>query len=172
MPHPLHIDTAPVFQRMLSNMLAWFDRAEEHATARKFDPSNYLTMKLAPDMLPMVKQVQITTDTVKGCMARLAGLDVPSWPDDEASFTDLRARVRKTLDYVASFDAATIDAGADRDVVLTLRNRDPLKFKGADYVRSWVMPNFYFHATTTYALLRHAGVDLGKSEFLSGRKAV
>ncbi len=171
MPHSLHADTAPVFDRMLNNMLAWFDRAEQHAAARKFEPVNYLALRLAPDMLPLLKQVQITTDTVKGCMARLTGIDVPSWPDDETAWPDVRVRVRKALDYVASFDAAAIDAGADRDIVLTLRNRDPLRFKGDDYVRAWAMPNFYFHATTTYALLRQAGVELGKNDFLSGRKA-
>ncbi len=165
----MHASTAPIFDRMLNNMLVWLDRAEQHATQRKFDAAGFLSLKLAPDMLPLVKQVQITTDTVKGCMARLAGDEVPSWPDDEVTFDDLRARVKKAIAYVASFDAARIDGSENRDIVLPLRNRDPLKFTGSNYVRFFAIPNFYFHATTTYALLRHAGVELGKGEFLGGR---
>lgn len=171
MTSSLYLSTAPVFQRMLRNMLTWFDVAEAHAVQRKFDPVNYLALRLAPDMLPLVKQVQITTDSVKGCMARLAGTEVPSWPDDEATLDDLRTRVRKAIDFAAGFDAAAIEAGATRQIVLPLRNRDPLTFVGTDYVHAWALPNVYFHLTTTYALLRHAGVDLGKGDFLSGRKA-
>lgn len=170
MSSSLHAATAPVFERMFGNMLVWLDRAEQHATQRKFDPTGYLSMKLAPDMLPLTKQVQIATDVAKGCMARLAGDEVPSWPDNEASFDDLRARVHKAMAYVSSFDAARVDAGASREIVLNLRNRDPLKFSGPDYVRFWAMPNFYFHMTTAYALLRHSGVELGKSDFLGGSR--
>lgn len=166
----MHAATAPVFERMLGNLLSWLDRAEQHAGQRKFDTNGFLGMKLAPDMLPLTKQIQIATDVCKGCMARLAGDEVPSWPDDEASFDDLRARVRKALVYVASFDAARIDAGATREIVLTLRNRDPLRFVGSDYVRFWALPNFYFHVTTAYALLRHSGVELGKSDYLGGAR--
>lgn len=166
----LHAATAPVFERMFGSLLVWLDRAEQHAAQRKFDTAGYLSMKLAPDMLPLTKQIQIATDTAKGCMARLAGDEVPSWPDNEASFDDLRARVRKAMAYVASFDAARVDAGATRAIVLPLRNREPLKFTGPDYVRFWALPNFYFHMTTAYTLLRHAGVELGKTDFLGGSR--
>jgi uncharacterized protein len=170
MPIGLHAMSAPVFQRGFQAMSSWFDRAEQHAAQRKFDPSGFLAMKLAPDMLPLVRQVQIATDTTKGCMARLAGDEVPSWPDDEKSFDDLRARVRKAVDYVTSFDAARIDAGETREIVLPLRNRDPIRFVGVDYLRFWVLPNYYFHLTTTYALLRQGGVELGKVDFLGANR--
>ncbi len=165
----MHAITAPVFDRMLYNMLAWLDRAEAHATQRKFDAASFLSMKLAPDMLPLVRQVQIATDSCKGCMARLAGVEIPSWPDDEATMDDVRARVRKAIAYVATFTSTQIDAGESRAITVPMRNRDPLQFVGADYVRAWAMPNFYFHTTATYMLLRHAGVELGKSDFLGSR---
>jgi uncharacterized protein len=165
----LHQSTAPVFQRGFRAMRIWFDKAEQHAAARKFDATGFLSMKLAPDMLPLMRQVQIATDTAKGCMSRLAGEELPVWPDDETSFADLRARLDKVLAHVEKFQPAQIDAGATREIVITLRNRDPLKFTAEDYVRHWAMPNFYFHATTAYALLRQAGVELGKGDYLAGR---
>jgi uncharacterized protein len=162
----LHAASAPIFDRGLRSMLQWFDLAEQHAQQRKFDPAGFLAMKLAPDMLPLLKQVQIATDVVKGCLARLAGDEVPSWADDEKTFDDLRARVKRGLDFVASADPARVDAGETREIVLTLRNRDPIRFVGADYLRFWALPNYFFHLTTTYALLRHSGVELGKADFL------
>ena len=134
--------------------------------ARKFDPNNYLGLRLAPDMLPFSRQIQITTDGVKGCMARLSGQDLPKWEDNEATLDELRARIRKALDYVQSFQAAQIDGNELREIVLPMRQGDPLRFTGENYLKHYVLPNLYFHATTTYALLRHAGVELGKRDFL------
>jgi uncharacterized protein len=162
----MHSASAPAFVRMLGNMLVWLDKAQAHAQARNFDSANYLGLRLAPDMLPLVKQVQIASDAAKGCMGRLAGQELPKWDDSEASLDDLRARIRKTLDYVQSFQPAQIDGSEEREVVIPLRNRDPLTFTGEAYLRQWALPNFYFHATTLYALLRHAGVDLGKGDYL------
>lgn len=162
----MHSASAPAFVRMLGNMLVWLDKAEAHAQARNFDSANYLGLRLAPDMLPLVKQVQIASDAAKGCMGRLAGQELPKWDDSEASLADLRARIRKTLDYVQSFQPSQIDGSENREVVIPLRNRDPLTFTGEAYLRHWALPNFYFHATTLYALLRHAGVDLGKGDYL------
>lgn len=162
----MHSASAPAFARMLGNMLVWLDKAQAHAEARRFDSANYLGLRLAPDMLPLVKQVQIASDAAKGCMGRLAGQELPKWDDSEASLDDLRARIRKTLDYVQSFQPSQIDGSEDREVVIPLRNRDPLTFTGEAYLRHWALPNFYFHATTLYALLRHAGVDLGKGDYL------
>jgi len=162
----MHSASVPVFSRMLGNMLVWLDKAQAHAEARKFEPGNYLGLRLAPDMLPLVKQVQIASDAAKGCVARLAGRDVPSWDDTEASLDDLRARIRKTLDYVGSVPASQIDGSEGREIVIPRRNRDPLHFSGEAYLKHWALPNFFFHATTLYALLRHAGVDLGKSDYL------
>jgi hypothetical protein len=164
----MHSASAPIFQRMLANMLTWLDKADAHAQARKFDAANYLGLRLAPDMLPLVKQVQIASDAAKGCMARLAGHDVPKWDDGEATLDDLRARIRRTIDYVGSVPVAQVDGSEDRSVVLPMRNRDPLQFRGEDYLRQFALPNFFFHVSMTYALLRHAGVELGKSDYLGG----
>ncbi|MBC7938849.1 MAG: DUF1993 domain-containing protein [Chitinophagaceae bacterium] len=162
----MHSASAPVLTRMLNNLLIWLDKAQAHAEARKFDSSNYLGLRLAPDMLPLVRQVQITSDTAKGCMARLAGVEMPKWDDTEASLDDLRARVRKTLEYVASFSPAQIDGSDAREVLLPTRQGEPRRFEGETFLKHFALPNFFFHLTTTYALLRNAGVELGKSDFL------
>ncbi len=158
--------SAPIFVRTLNNMLAWLDKAQAHAEARKFDTANYLGLRLAPDMLPFTRQIQITTDGVKGCMARLAGQEVPKWDDTEASLDDLRGRIRKTIDYVETFSAAQIDGTEAKEILLPTRQGDPLRYTGEAYLKQFVLPNFFFHATTTYALLRHGGVDLGKRDYL------
>jgi hypothetical protein len=162
----MHAACAPVFTRMLGNMLVWLDKAEAHAQTRKFDASNYLGLRLAPDMLPLTKQVQIASDAAKGCMARLSGQEVPKWEDNEATFDDLRARIRKTMDYVASVKPALLEGSEQREIVIPLRNRDPMKLTGENFLRHWALPNFFFHATTLYALLRHAGVEVGKGDYL------
>jgi uncharacterized protein len=162
----MHSSTVPAFVRMLNNMLSWLDKAQAHAEARKFDTANYLGLRLAPDMLPLTRQIQIATDGVKGCVARLAGLEVPKWDDHEASFDDLRARLRKAIDYVQSVPAAQIDGSEAREIVLPMRSGEPLRFTGESYVQHFVLPNLYFHSSMTYALLRQAGVELGKRDFL------
>jgi hypothetical protein len=162
----MHSASAPVFARMLGNMLSWLDKAQAHAEARKFDSANYLGMRLAPDMLPLTKQVQIATDMVKGCMARLSGSEVPKWDDNEASLDDLRARVRKAIDYVQSVPAAQLEGSETREIALPTRSGEPMRFTGENYLKFFVLPNFFFHCTTTYALLRHAGVELGKTDYL------
>ena len=162
----MHSASAPVFVHTLTNMLTWLDKAQAHAEARKFDPANYLGLRLAPDMLPFTRQIQITTDGVKGCMARLAGQDVPKWDDTEASLDDLRARIRKTIDYVQGFSAGQINGTEEKEILLPTRQGDPKRYSGEGYLKHFVLPNFYFHATMTYALLRHGGVDLGKRDYL------
>lgn len=164
----MHAASAPVFTLTLGNMLNWFELARRHAQARKFEPDNFLGLRLAPDMLPLSKQVQIATDNAKGCVARLAGLEVPAYPDDERTLDELAARVRRTIDFVVSVPAAQVDGSEARRVVLTFRNMDPIEFDGQSYLTRFALPNFFFHATTTYALLRHAGVELGKRDFLGG----
>jgi hypothetical protein len=163
----MHSASVPVFVRNLNNVLAWLDKAKAHAEAKKFDTANYLTMRLAPDMLPFIKQIQIASDGAKGCVARLAGVDIPKWDDTEVTLDDLRARIRKTIDYVQSVPAAQIDGSEGRDITITLRSGD-VKFDGQRYLEHWALPNFYFHVMTTYNLLRHAGVDLGKPDYLKG----
>ncbi len=159
--------SVPTFTRVLNAMLSWLDKAQAHAEARKFDPSGYATLKLAPDMLPLTKQVQIASDTVKGCIARLSGQEAPAWEDNEATLDELRARIRKTLDYVQSVPAALIDGSDERAIALPTRSGEPRRFTGESYLTTFVLPNVYFHATTLYALLRSAGVELGKRDFLA-----
>ena len=161
----MYTASVPVFVRMLNNCLAWLDKAQAHAEARKFDSNNYLGLRLAPDMLPFSRQIQIASDTAKGCVARLAGIEIPKWEDTEASLDDLRARIRKTLDFVQSVPAEKFEGSDAREVVLKMRAGD-VTFSGEDYLRFFVLPNVYFHLTTTYALLRHAGVEVGKRDFL------
>jgi len=165
----MHALTAPVFVRMFSNLLGWLDKAEAHAAARKFDVNNYLGLRLAPDMLPFTRQVQIASDAAKGCMARLAGTEMPKWEDNEATLDELRARVRKTIDYVNSFTAAQLDGSESREIRVPRRTSEPLVFTGEDFVKHYTLPNLYFHLTTAYALLRHGGVEIGKADFLGGR---
>lgn len=167
-PLSMHAASAPVFAKMLGNMLNWLEAAKAHAEAKKFSTDVYLTLRLAPDMLPFTKQIQIASDAAKGCVARLSGQDAPKFEDNEASLDELITRIKKTQDYVLSVPADAIDGSEGREITIPRRSGDPLKFDGTTYLRHFALPNFYFHATTTYALLRHAGVPLGKNDFLGG----
>ena len=162
----MHSASAPVFIRMLSNLQQWLDKAQAHAEARKFDPANFAGLRLAPDMLPLNRQVQIASDAAKACMARLAGVDVPSWDDKEVTLADLRARVQKTIDYVQSFNAAQIDGSEGKQITIPRRTSEPLVLDGESFLKHYALPNLYFHITTTYALLRQGGVEIGKADYL------
>jgi hypothetical protein len=162
----MHSASVPVFMRLLGNAIQWLDKAQAHADEKKFDASNYLGLRLAPDMLPLVRQVQIASDAAKGCVARLAGVEVPKWEDNEASLADLRLRMQKTVDYVAGFSAAQVDGSEERMVEIPRRNAEPLRMAGEAYLKHFALPNFYFHCTTLYALLRAGGVQLGKADYL------
>jgi hypothetical protein len=162
----MYAASVPVFAKMLDNMLNWLEAAKAHAEARKFPADNYLGLRLAPDMLPFTKQIQIASDAAKGCVARLAGQEIPKYEDNEATLTELAERIRKTRDYVLSVPAAAFEGSESREISIPRRTGEPLKFDGLNYLRHFAQPNFYFHATTTYALLRHAGVPLGKSDYL------
>lgn len=163
----MHSASVPLFNRQLGALLSWLDKAEAHAAARNFDANNFLQLRLAPDMLPFVSQVRIASDAAKGCVARLAGQEPPKFEDNEASIADLRERVRKTLDYVNSVPAASIEGSEAREIVIPMRNRDPIKFSGQVFLQHWALPNFFFHVTNAYALLRQGGVELGKADFLA-----
>jgi hypothetical protein len=165
----MHSASVPVFIRMFANMTTWLDKAETHAQAKKFEPSVYLTARLAPDMLPFVRQIQITSDTVKFAVARLAGIEAPKFEDDETSFDELRARIAKTVAFIESVPADQIDGTEEKEIALPRRD-GTLMIKGELYLKHFVLPNFYFHMTTTYALLRHNGVELGKKDFLGALK--
>jgi len=162
----MHSASVPIFVRMLSNMLVWLDKAEAHAAAKKFDAKNFLAERLSPDMLPFTAQIQIATDSVKGCLSRLSGTEAPKWPDTEASFDELRARIRKAIDYAQSIPAAKLDGSENREIKLPLGQGRIVPFKGEDLLKHFSLPNFFFHCTMTYALLRAGGVELGKQDYL------
>lgn len=157
--------SVPVFVSMLGNLVKWIDKAEAHAQAKKFDTSVYLATRLAPDMLPLIRQVQIACDSAKFCMARLAGVEAPKHEDNEASLADLKARIAKTLAFVRSMQADQVAGSEDRDINVPRRD-GVLVMKGEAYLKHYALPNFYFHVTTAYALLRHNGVELGKADYL------
>lgn len=161
----LHAATVPVFVRALGNLAHILDVAVAHCEARKIDPAVLLGMRLAPDMFPLTRQVQTASDFAKGAVARLAGQQPPSWADDEASFAELQARIARTIDFVQGFAPAQFDGAAERPVTLKLTGEDKT-FAGAAYLQQVALPNFWFHATTAYAILRHAGLPLGKRDFI------
>lgn len=157
--------SVPRFMNMLGNLAAILEKAAAHAEAKKIDPAVLVNARLFPDMFPLARQVQIATDGAKGCAARLAGLEPPRYEDNEASLPELIARLRKTIDYLASFKPEQIDGSEER--VVTMKFRDGTKtFVGLPYLLDYVLPNFYFHVTTAYAILRHNGVELGKQDYL------
>jgi uncharacterized protein len=157
--------SVPAFLQMLNNLSAILDKAEAHAGNRKVDPEILLNYRLAPDMLPFIRQIQIAADLAKGAVARLAGVEVPKYDDTEKTFADLKARIAKTVAFVESFRPEDIDGSEDRDISLTL-GEHTMSFKGQPYLVQFVLPNFYFHCTTAYDILRHSGVELGKRDFI------
>ena len=161
----MHSASAPIFTRMLGNLLTWLDKAEAYAAAKKFDPAVLLTARLAPDMLPFKTQVQIACDTAKFAVARIAGIEAPKFEDNETTVAELRERIRKTIDFVASVPAEKLVGSEERDVVVPRRD-GPVTYKAEAYLKTNVLPNFFFHITTAYALLRHNGVDVGKGDYL------
>ncbi|WP_437549582.1 DUF1993 family protein [Sorangium sp. So ce367] len=160
--------SVPVLVRMLGNLSAILTKAAAYAEAKKIEPRVLLDARLAPDMLSLTRQVQIASDSAKGCGARLAAVDVPKYEDNEASFDELQARIAKTVAFLNSLRPEQIDGSEDRDVTIPTRDQ-PLQFKGLVYLVNFVLPNFYFHVTTAYAILRHNGLEIGKLDFLGAR---
>jgi hypothetical protein len=150
---------------MLNNLSVILDKAEAYAKNRKIDPEVLLNYRLAPDMLPFSRQVQIAADLAKGGVARLAAVEVPRHDDTEKTFADLKARLAKMVTFVQSIQPNDIDGSEDREITLTL-GEHKMNFKGQPYLVHFVMPNFYFHCTTAYDILRHCGVELGKRDFI------
>lgn len=157
--------SAPYFARMLRNLASILAKAETYAVSRKIDPAVLINARLFPDMLPMVKQVQIATDHAKGAVARLAGAELPRYDDTEQSFAELQARIARTIAFVESFTAEQLANSEERDIAFTIGGYD-LAFKGAPYLMGFAIPNFYFHIVTAYNILRHNGVDIGKRDFI------
>ena len=158
----------PALVRGLTSLQAILGKAEAHAAEKQIDPSVFINTRLFPDMLPLARQVYITTDTAKGCVARLAGVEPPKYDDVETTFEELHARIQKTIDYLKEFNAAQIDGSEEHTITLKMRS-GPIEFTGVNYLLQFVLPNFYFHVTTAYDTLRHHGVELGKLDYLGGR---
>ena len=167
MPFTLYAAAVPPMRHMLRNLSTLLAKAAAHCEARKIDPQALLGSRLYPDMLPLTRQVLIATDTAKGAAARLAGVEVPRFEDTETTFAELQARIDKTIAVLDSVTPAQFEGAETRQIVLPMRDRT-LEFTGADYFTSFAQPNFYFHVTTAYALLRHGGVEIGKRDFLGG----
>lgn len=161
----MHKASAPVFLRMLGNLDAFLEKAEADAKARGYDTSVLVNSRLAPDMRPLSSQIQFASDTAKFTLARLSGGTAPSFPDTESTVAELRVRIANTVDYIKSIPASAVDGSEEREVILKTPGGD-MPFKGLQYLTGFAMPNFFFHVTTAYAILRHNGVQLGKMDFL------
>lgn len=157
--------SAPRFANILRNLSALIEKADAHCAAKKIDPAAITTFRLYPDMFPFTRQVQIACDTAKGAVARLAGVEMPKHEDLEQSFAELKSRIARTLDFVESVPAAKIDGSEEKEIVLAMRSGER-RYKGLQYLLGHAYPNFYFHVTTAYNILRHNGVEIGKADFL------
>jgi hypothetical protein len=157
--------SVPVFVKSLGQLSAILDKAAAHAEAKKVDPTVLLNARLFPDMFPLTKQVQVACDFAKGSVARLAGQEPPKYDDNEASIADLKARIARTVEYIHGFSEAQFAGSETREVTLKIRDQT-LVYKGLSYLAHIALPNFFFHATTAYDILRHNGVELGKRDFI------
>jgi len=157
--------SAPRFVHTLKSLSAILGKAQAHCEAKKIDPLVLTASRLYPDMFALARQVQIACDSAKGAVARLAGVEIPKHEDSEKSFDELKERIAKTLAFIATVKAAQIDGSEEKEVVLKLQGKD-VPFKGLQYLLGFAWPNFYFHATTAYDILRHNGVELGKRDFI------
>ena len=157
--------SAPRFVNILNNLSAILDKAQAHAEAKKIDVMALTSFRLFPDMLPMTKQIQIACDSAKGAMARLAGVEIPKHEDNEQTIADLKARIAKTVAFIQAIKPAQVDGSDDRDIALKRGGKD-VTYKGMQYLLGYAYPNFYFHVVTTYNMLRHNGIEIGKNDFL------
>ena len=162
----LHAASVPVFTQLLGGLADVLAKAAAHAAERKIEPAAFLQSRLYPDMFPLVRQVQIACDFAKGVSARLAGADVPAWEDNETSFEELQARIARTLDFIAGLEAAAFEGAASREIVLRPGTPKERRLDGQAYLLAYGLPQFFFHVTTSYALLRHGGVEIGKRDFM------
>ncbi len=157
--------SAPRFANALGNLAAILDKAQAHAEAKGLDPLVLMACRIYPDMFPLSRQVQIATDTAKGALARLAGVEVPKYEDSETSIAELKARIAKTLAFLGGFTPAQIDGSEDKALTIKL-GKTEVSWKGMQYLLGFALPNFYFHVTTAYCILRHNGVELGKRDYI------
>ncbi len=166
MPLSMSQSSIPVFTIALSALSAVLDKGEAFAAAKKIDPAVLLHSRLAPDMFDLTRQVQVASDQAKRGAARLAGVEPPSYEDNETTVAQLKARLAKTIEYLKSLDTKAIDASADRDIKFPVGGGTNGQMRGTDYLDHYVLPNFYFHLTAAYAILRNCGVEIGKRDFL------
>lgn len=157
--------SVPVFARSLNNLAAILEKAAAHAEAKKIDPAALINFRLYPDMLPLLKQIQIASDSAKGGVARLAGEEPPKYEDNETTFADLVTRLRKTVAYLQTIKPAQVDGSEDKTVSWKTQTATRT-MQGLPYLVSHVTPNVYFHVTTAYAILRHCGIEIGKPDYL------
>ncbi|RUR05031.1 DUF1993 family protein [Legionella sp. km772] len=157
--------TVPVFISMLTNLSTILKKADHYAESKKIDPSALINARLAPDMFPFARQIQIATDAAKGCAARLANLEIPSFPDTETTFSQLDERLTKTINFLKTVNASQIDGSEERSITLKVAGQE-LQFKGQEFTLHFALPNFYFHISMAYAILRHNGLDIGKKDYL------
>ena len=157
--------SVPVFVRGLLQLSHILKKAEAHAEAKKIDPSVFIQARLAPDMFPLARQVQITSDVVKGGAARLSGAEAPSFADTETTFADLQERIAKTIAFIKSIKPELFKDSGERAIQLKVGGQE-LAFNGQNYLQQFVLPNLFFHVTATYGILRHNGVELGKKDYL------
>jgi len=163
----MYAATVPVVLNGLNNLKKILTKAETWAAEKGVKEETVLNARLALDMLPFSKQIQLVSDTAKGAAARLSGVDVPSYADTETTFAELHERLQKTIDFVKSVDATGFEGSESRQIVMTFPSRT-MEFTGLAYLTGFAIPNFFFHVTTAYAILRHSGVPLGKPDFLGG----
>ena len=164
----MYTASVPLFQHMLRNLIHILDKGEANAQARKIDPAVLAAARLAPDMLPFTRQILIACDGAKNGVARISGVEAPKFEDNEATFPELKARVQKTLDFLATVPAAKVDGTEDKEITFPVGRDTTRTMKAQAYLGTWVLPNFFFHVTTAYDILRHNGVDLGKTDYLTG----
>jgi len=157
--------SVPRFVNILGNLSKIIDKAQAHVDARKIDPATLPNFRLFPDMLPMTTQVQIACDTAKGVVARLSGIDIPVFEDNEKTLGDLKARIEKTIAFIQTIKPAQIDGTEDKEIVIKRGDKET-RYKGMQFLLGHATPNFYFHVTTTYNILRHNGIEIGKRDYL------
>lgn len=170
MPVSMSSVSLPVFEHMLGNLSHILDKAQAHAEAKKLEPGVLLQSRLAPDMLPLTRQVQIACDAAKNGVARLSGVEAPKFDDTESTLAELKERIGKTLAYLTTVPAAQLDGSAEKDITFPVGKDKTRTMKGEAYLKHWMLPNFFFHVTTAYAILRHNGVELSKSDYLAGSR--
>lgn len=158
----------PVFRTMLGNLSHLLDKGLAHAEARKFDSAVLVGYRLAPDMLPFSKQIQIACDAVKNGVARIGGLEAPKFEDNEQTFEELKARIAKTLAWLETVPATKLDGTEEKEITFPVGRETMRTMKGEAYLKHWVLPNMFFHVSMAYAILRHNGVELGKADYLVG----